>query len=60
MSRQILFYLGFAARQDYFTHFEPSQSLDGARMGDPQKKKKNPTDRPRKKVNRKVQGMPQS
>ena len=22
------------ARQDYFTHFEPSQSLDGAKMGD--------------------------
>ena len=25
-TRFILFYLGFTARQDYFTHFEPSQS----------------------------------
>ena len=25
-------------RQDYFTHFEPSQSLDAAKMGDPQNK----------------------
>ena len=30
------FYLGFTARQDYFTHFEPSQSLGGAKMGDDQ------------------------
>ena len=26
------------ARQDYFTHFEPSQSLGGAKMGDPREK----------------------
>ena len=26
------------ARQDYFTHFEPSQSLDAAKTGDPQNK----------------------
>ena len=30
----ILFYdLCFTARQDYFTHFEPSQSLGGANAG---------------------------
>ena len=29
---------GGKARQDYFTHFEPSQSLDAAKMGDPQNK----------------------
>ena len=29
------FYVGFTASQDYFTHFEPSQSLDGAKTGDP-------------------------
>ena len=28
-------HLGFTAHQDYFTHFEPSQSLDRAKMGDP-------------------------
>ena len=32
------FYLGFMTCQDYFTHFEPSQSLSGAKMGDPQEK----------------------
>ena len=26
------------ACQDYFTHFEPSQSLGGAKTGDPRKK----------------------
>ena len=31
-------YLGITAQQDYFTHFEPSQSLDGAKMGDPLEK----------------------
>ena len=34
----ILFYLGFTARQDYFTHFEPSQALGGAKTGDLEKK----------------------
>ena len=29
--------LGFTARQDYLTHFEPSQSTDGAKTGDPRK-----------------------
>ena len=32
------FYFGLTAHQDYFTHFEPSQSLGGAKMGDPQEK----------------------
>ena len=36
-------YLGFAARQDYFTHFEPSQSQGEAKTGDPQEK---PPDHP--------------
>ena len=31
--------MGFTARQDYFTHFEPSQSVGGAKMGDPREKK---------------------
>ena len=31
------------ARQDYFTHFEPSQSKTGAKMGDPREK---PPDHP--------------
>ena len=26
------------ARQDYFTHFEPSQSVGGAKTGDPREK----------------------
>ena len=30
--------LGFTPRQDYFTHFEPSQSLGGAKTGDPREK----------------------
>ena len=30
----IIFNLGFTARQDYFTNFEPSQSLGGAKTGD--------------------------
>ena len=29
------FYLGFMACQDYFTHFEQSQSQGGAKIGDP-------------------------
>ena len=31
------FYLGFMAGQDYFTHFEPHQSLGGAKTGYPEK-----------------------
>ena len=34
----LFFYLGLMARQDYFTHFERSQTLGGAKMGDPRKK----------------------
>ena len=37
-SLAIFFYLGFKACQAYFTHFEPSQSLDGAKMGDPRER----------------------
>ena len=29
------FYIGNASRQDYFTLFEQSQSLGGAKRGDP-------------------------
>ena len=36
-------YLGFTARQDYFTHFELSQSIGGAKMGHPREK---PPDHP--------------
>ena len=32
------FDLGFAARQDYFTHFEPCQSLGWVKTGDPREK----------------------
>ena len=32
------FYLGFTDRQDYFTHFEPSQSVGGAKTGEPREK----------------------
>ena len=32
------FYLGFTARQDHFTHFEPSQSVGGVKTGDPREK----------------------
>ena len=32
------FYLGFTARQDYFTNFEPSQYLGGAKTRDPLRK----------------------
>ena len=35
------FLLGFMARQDYFTHFEPSQSIGGAKTGDHRKNKTN-------------------
>ena len=34
----LYFDLGFMAHQDYFTHFEPSQSLDGAKTGNPREK----------------------
>ena len=34
----VYFYLCFTARRDYFTHFELSQSLDGAKTGDPREK----------------------
>ena len=34
---------GLTARQDYFTHFETSQSLGGAKTGDPREK---PPDHP--------------
>ena len=34
----LCFYLGFTTCEDYFTHFEPSQSLDGAKTGDLQEK----------------------
>ena len=37
------FFFGFAARQDYFTHFERSQSLGEAKTGDPRQK---PPDHP--------------
>ena len=29
---------GVTARQDYFTHFEPSQSVGGAKTADPREK----------------------
>ena len=32
------FYLAFTARQDYFTHHEPSQSLGGVKTGRPREK----------------------
>ena len=32
------FYFGFTAHQNYFTHFEPSQSLGGAKTGGPREK----------------------
>ena len=32
----VVLYLGFTAWPDYFTHFEPSQSLGEAKTGDPQ------------------------
>ena len=35
---QLLMYLGFTARQYYFTHFEPSESEGVAKTGDPQEK----------------------
>ena len=41
VSLELFFYLGFTARQDYFTQFEPSQSLGGAKTGDPQEKPSN-------------------
>ena len=34
----LLLLSGFNTRQDYFTHFEPSQSLGGAKTGDPREK----------------------
>ena len=41
--RKDLFNLGFMARQNCFTHFEPSQSVGGAKTGDPREK---PPDHP--------------
>ena len=38
-----MFYLGFMTRQDYFTHFQPSQLQGEAKTGDPWEK---PTDHP--------------
>ena len=32
-------YFGFMAHQYKFTHFEPSQSLSGAKMGEPRERK---------------------
>ena len=32
------YYLGYMVRQDSFTPFEPSQSLGGAKTGDPREK----------------------
>ena len=40
------FYLGFKD-QDYFTHFEPSQSVDGTKTGDPREQ---PPDHPQAEV----------
>ena len=38
----VVYYLGLMARQDYFTHFEPSQLLvGGMKMGDPREKTPN-------------------
>ena len=39
----VFFYLGLTARQDYFTHFEQSQSIGCAKTGDPREK---PPDHP--------------
>ena len=41
ISTSICFYLGFTARQDYFTPFEPSQSLGGAKSEVHEKNKQN-------------------
>ena len=41
--KDLFIYLGFMARQDYFTHFEPSQSKGWAKTGDPREK---PPDHP--------------
>ena len=38
LSHLPLFYLGFTARQDYFTHSQPNQSLGGAKTGYPREK----------------------
>ena len=35
------FHLDFTASQDYFNHFEPSQSYGGAKTTDPQEKPPN-------------------
>ena len=39
----LFFHFGLTARQDYFTHFEPSQSLGGEKTGDRREK---PPDHP--------------
>ena len=36
IERWFFFYLGLKARQDYFTHLEPSQSKGGAKMEIPE------------------------
>ena len=33
MATLVFFILDFTVRQDYFTHFEPSQSVGGAKTG---------------------------
>ena len=38
-----VFYLSFTVRKDCFTHFEPSQTLGGAKTRDPREK---PPDHP--------------
>ena len=35
----VFFFIGFTARQDYFTRFQPSQSLGGVKKGDSQEKR---------------------
>ena len=50
----MIFDLGFTVRQDHFTQFERSQSLGGAKTGDPWKKKK------KKKKKKKTSDHPQA
>ena len=33
----IIYYLGLMARQDFFTHFRPSQLIGGTKTGSPEK-----------------------
>ena len=46
LARNILLF-GFYLGQDYFTHFEPSQSYGGQKTGDPRAK---PSDHPQAKL----------